>query len=64
MGFLTGRTLTLPNFAPPWPTRKLGQLGYQYDPPLVGRVPFFPKLTEAEPRKGFLKPEFVPGTAD
>ena len=33
------------------------QLGYQQDPPLVGRVPFFPKLTESEPRKGFLKPE-------
>ncbi len=33
------------------------QLGYQQDPPLVGRVPYFPKLTEGEPRKGFLKPE-------
>ena len=33
------------------------QLGYQQDPPLVGRVPFFPKLTEGDPRKGFLKPE-------
>jgi integrase len=33
------------------------QLGYQQDPPLVGRVPFFPKLAEGEPRKGFLKPE-------
>ena len=33
------------------------QLGYQQDPPLVARVPFFPKLPEAEPRKGFLKPE-------
>ena len=33
------------------------QLGYQQDPPLVGRVPYFPKLTESEPRKGFLKPE-------
>jgi integrase len=33
------------------------QLGYQQDPPLVGRVPFFPKLTEGEPRKRFLKPE-------
>ena len=33
------------------------QLGHQQDPPLVGRVPFFPKLTEGEPRKGFLKPE-------
>lgn len=33
------------------------QLGYQQDPPLVGRVPYFPKLTESEPRRGFLKPE-------
>jgi integrase len=33
------------------------KLGYQQDPPLVGRVPFFPKLTESEPRRGFLKPE-------
>jgi integrase len=33
------------------------QLGYQHDPPLVGRVPFFPKLAEGEPRKCFLKPE-------
>ena len=33
------------------------QLGYQQDPPLVARVPHFPKLTEGEPRKGFLKPE-------
>jgi integrase len=33
------------------------QLGYQQDPPLVGRVPYFPKLSESEPRKGFLKPE-------
>jgi integrase len=33
------------------------QLGYQQDPPLVGRAPYFPKLTEGEPRKGFLKPE-------
>jgi integrase len=33
------------------------QIGYNRDPPLVGRVPFFPKLTEDEPRKGFLKPE-------
>ncbi len=33
------------------------QLGYQQDPPLVGRVPFFPKLAEGEPRKGFLRPE-------
>jgi len=33
------------------------QLGYQHDPPLVGRVPRFPKLPEGEPRKGFLKPE-------
>jgi len=32
------------------------QLGYQHDPPLVGRVPVFPKLAEGEPRKGFLKP--------
>ena len=33
------------------------QLGYQQDPPLVARVPHLPKLTEGEPRKGFLKPE-------
>ena len=33
------------------------QLGYQQDPPLVGRVPFFQRLAEGEPRKGFLKPE-------
>jgi integrase len=33
------------------------QLGHQQDPPPVARVPFFPKLPEAEPRKGFLKPE-------
>jgi integrase len=33
------------------------QLGYQHDPPLVVRVPHFPKLPEGEPRKGFLKPE-------
>jgi integrase len=33
------------------------QLGYQQDPPLVGRVPYVPKLTESDPRKGFLKPE-------
>lgn len=33
------------------------QLGYNQDPPLVARVPHFPKLTEDEPRKGFLKPE-------
>jgi integrase len=33
------------------------QLGYQQDPPLVARVPYFPKLPEGEPRKGFLKPE-------
>jgi integrase len=33
------------------------QLGYRQDPPLVGRVPYFPKLTESEPRRGFLKPE-------
>ena len=33
------------------------QLGYEHDPPLVGRVPTFPKLQEGEPRKGFLKPE-------
>ena len=32
------------------------QLGYNQDPPLVARVPHFPKLTEDEPRKGFLKP--------
>jgi len=33
------------------------QLGFQHDPPLVGRVPHFPKLPEGEPRKGFLKAE-------
>jgi len=33
------------------------QLGYQHEPPLVSRVPRFPKLQEGEPRKGFLKPE-------
>ena len=33
------------------------QLGYQQDPPLVARVPHFPRLTEDEPRRGFLKPE-------
>lgn len=33
------------------------QLGYQQDPPLVARVPHFPRPTEDEPRKGFLKPE-------
>lgn len=33
------------------------QLAYEQDPPLVGRVPHFPKLPESEPRKGFLKPE-------
>jgi integrase len=33
------------------------QLGYNCDPPLVGRVPHFPKLPEDEPRRGFLKPE-------
>ena len=33
------------------------QLAYNQDPPLVARVPHFPKLTEDEPRKGFLKPE-------
>jgi integrase len=33
------------------------QLGYNQDPPLVARVPHFPRLTEDEPRKGFLKPE-------
>jgi integrase len=33
------------------------QLGYDHDPPLVARVPHFPKLSESEPRKGFLKPE-------
>jgi hypothetical protein len=26
-------------------------------------VPFFPKLPESEPRKGFLKPEFYNQTA-
>lgn len=33
------------------------QLGYNQDPPLVARVPHFPRLTEDEPRKGLLKPE-------
>lgn len=33
------------------------QLGFQHDPPLVARVPHFPKLPEGEPRKGFMKPE-------
>ncbi len=33
------------------------QLGFNQDPPLVARVPHFPRLTEDEPRKGFLKPE-------
>ncbi len=33
------------------------QLGYQHDPPLVARVPYFLKLPEGEPRKGFLKPD-------
>lgn len=33
------------------------QLGFNQDPPLVARVPYFPKLTEDDPRKGFLKPE-------
>ncbi|MGH9439053.1 MAG: tyrosine-type recombinase/integrase, partial [Terriglobia bacterium] len=33
------------------------QLGYNQDPPLVARVPHFPKLAEDEPRKGFLHPE-------
>jgi integrase len=33
------------------------QIGYNQDPPLVARVPHFPRLTEDEPRKGFLKPE-------
>ncbi len=31
------------------------QLGYQSDPPLVARVPHFPKLTEDNARTGFLK---------
>lgn len=49
--------------APGTVNRELGmlqqayQLGYQQDPPLVARVPFFPKLPESEPRKDFLKPE-------
>ena len=29
------------------------QLGYQQDPPLVARVPHFPRLTEDEPDGGF-----------
>jgi integrase len=33
------------------------QIGLQHDPPLVSRVPKFPKLQEGDPRKGFLKPE-------
>jgi hypothetical protein len=37
--------------------RRAFQLGYDHDPPLVARIPHFPKLTENEPRKGFLKPE-------
>jgi integrase len=37
--------------------RRAFQLGYQQDPPLVARVPHFPKLPEGEPRKGFLRPE-------
>jgi integrase len=37
--------------------RRAFQLGYQHDPPLVARVPHFPKLPEGEPRKGFLPPE-------
>lgn len=35
------------------------QLGYQSDPPLVARVPHFPKLAEDNARTGFLKrPEY------
>lgn len=34
------------------------RLGFNCDPPLVGRVPYFPKLPENEPRKGFLKSEY------
>jgi integrase len=35
------------------------QLGYQADPPMVARVPHFPKLTEDNARTGFLKrPEY------
>jgi integrase len=37
--------------------RRAFQLGYQHDPPLVARVPHFPKFPEGEPRKGFLRPE-------
>jgi integrase len=37
--------------------RRAFQLGYNQDPPLVARVPHFLRLTEGEPRKGFLKPE-------
>src|SRR5260370_30375383 len=33
------------------------QLGYQHDPPLVARVPVFPKLPEGEPRKAIVKQE-------
>lgn len=33
------------------------QLGYNQDPPLVARVPYLPRLTEDEPRKGFLRPQ-------
>ncbi len=39
------------------------QLGYQHEPPLVGRVPVLPKLPEGEPRRGFLKPRALPETA-
>jgi hypothetical protein len=37
--------------------RRAFQLAYHQDPPLVARVPHFPKLTEAAPRKAFLKQE-------
>jgi len=53
----------LKNVKPSTVSRELGllhrafQLGYQQDPLLVGRAPFFPKLAEWEPLKGFLKPE-------
>jgi len=33
------------------------QLAYDSDPPLVARVPHFPKLPESDPRKGFMKSE-------
>ena len=37
--------------------RRAFQVGFNSDPPLVSRVPHFPKLTENDARKGYLKPE-------